>query len=53
MIGSGAEYSHQRYKPLMDVNYFDPTIPPINNNIYPLKHLISRLHLSSSLKKHI
>ena len=51
MIGSGAEYSHQRYKPLMDEDYFDPTIPPINNNIYHLsKHLISRLHLSSSLK---
>ena len=46
----GAEYSPKDTN-LSDEDYFDPTIPPINNNIYHLsKHLISRLHLSSSLK---
>lgn len=48
MIGSGAEYSHQRYKPLMEEDYFDPLSPPANNNVYHhSKHLISRLHMLS------
>ena len=50
MIGSGAEYSHQRYIPLMTEDYFDPLIPPSNNNVYHAsKHLISRLHIDSSV----
>jgi len=50
MIGSGAEYSHQRYKPLMQENYYNPNEPPINNNTYHLsKHIISRLHSASAL----
>ena len=36
MIGSGAEYSHQRYKPLMEEDYFNPLKPPSNNNVYQL-----------------
>tara|TARA_B100000674_G_C37969536_1_gene976249 strand:+ start:3401 stop:4264 length:864 start_codon:yes stop_codon:yes gene_type:complete len=50
MIGSGAEYSHQRYKSLMSEDYFDPLEPPSNNNPYHTsKHLISRLHANSSI----
>lgn len=50
MIGSGAEYSHQRYKPLMAETYYDLFAPPSNNNPYHhAKHLISRLHLASNI----
>lgn len=48
MIGSGAEYSHQRYKPLMDESYYAYDKPPTNNNVYHAsKHLISRLHANT------
>jgi len=49
MIGSGAEYSHQRYKPLMKEEYYDPSCPPDNQNPYHMsKFTISRLHSFSS-----
>lgn len=45
MIGSGAEYSHQRYEPLMNEDYFDPYSFPLNQNPYHIsKFTISRLH---------
>jgi len=48
MIGSGAEYSHQRYQPDMPESYFDESHPPSNNHPYHLsKHIISRIHSSS------
>ena len=48
MIGSGAEYGHQRYIPNMPESYFEATEPPLNNHPYHLsKHTISRLHLNS------
>lgn len=47
MIGSGAEYSHQRYRPAMPESYFDPLSPPENSHPYHTsKHLISRIHQS-------
>ena len=48
MIGSGAEYGHQRYTPEMNEDYFNIKSPPLNNHSYHLsKHIISRLHQSS------
>lgn len=50
LIGSGCEYSHQRYKPLMSEDYFDSLIPPLNGDPYHFsKHTISRLHQTSSV----
>ena len=50
MIGSGAEYSHQRYKPLMPESYYAIDQPPANKNIYHMsKHMISRLHMNSNI----
>lgn len=50
MLGSGAEYSSHRYKPLMPEDYFDAYSPPQNNDDYHTsKHTISRLHLSSKI----
>jgi len=51
MIGSGAEYSHQRYKPNMPETYFSENHPPENNQCYHLsKHIISRIHQYSAKK---
>ena len=48
MIGSGAEYSHQRYIPLMNESYFNPHIPPQNKDPYHIsKFTISRIHENS------
>jgi len=48
MIGSGAEYGHQRYRPAMPESFFDPISPPDNGHPYHLsKYLISRIHQSS------
>ena len=45
MIGSGAEYGHQRYIPNMKESYYDIEQPPLNNDAYHLsKYLISRIH---------
>ena len=49
MIGSGAEYSHQRYIPLMKEEYFDPHAFPQNKEPYHIsKFTISRIHESSA-----
>ena len=49
MIGSGAEYCHQRYVPLMKEEYFNPFISPINKDPYHIsKFTISRLHFNST-----
>lgn len=51
MIGSGAEYSHQRYIPLMKEEYFDPQSFPQNKDPYHIsKFTISRIHESSRFK---
>jgi len=48
MIGSGAEYSSQRYIPGMKESYYDINYPPDNKDPYHIsKHLIARLHQSS------
>ena len=47
MIGSGAEYGHQRYIPSMPESFFDPLSAPENGHPYHLsKYLISRIHQS-------
>lgn len=53
IFGSGAEYGHQRYIPLMSEDYFDPLQSPRNNDPYHTsKFTISRLH-SQSLANNI
>ena len=48
MVGSGCEYSHQRYRPLMEEDYYDPAEPPINSDAYHnSKFMIARLHSQS------